>query len=64
MKFDELDALASRVLVRLADGQLGRMVVFHLRTECVDVQLPSGRLRTLPSTRLRPENGFMVEMSA
>jgi hypothetical protein len=64
VNFEDAYAMASRVLVRLADGQLGRMVVFRLRTESVDVQLPGGQLRTLPSTRLRLEDGFMVETTA
>ena len=61
MTLEDAYSLASRVLVRLADGQIGRLVVFRLRTESVDVQLPGGRLRTLPSSNLQLEGGFMVE---
>ena len=64
MRIEEAYALASRVLVRLADGQIGRLVVFRLRSESVDVQLPGGRFRTLPSTALRLQDGFMVELPA
>ena len=35
--------------------------VFRLRTESVDVQLPGGQRRTVPSSNLRLEGGFMVE---
>ena len=64
MTLEDAYSLASRVLVRLADGQIGRLVVFRLRTESVDVQLPGGQLRTLPSSRLQLEGGFMVETAA
>lgn len=52
------------MLVRLADGQIGPVVVFRLRTESVDVQLPSGRLRTVPSQALQLREGYMVEAPA
>jgi hypothetical protein len=64
MRIEDAYALASRVLVRLADGQIGRLVVFRLRNESVDVQLPGGQLRTVPSTALRLQDGFMVEQPA
>lgn len=61
MTLEDAYTLASRFLVRLADGQIGRLVVFRLRTESVDVQLPGGQRRTVPSSNLRLEGGFMVE---
>jgi hypothetical protein len=64
MRIEDAYALASRVLVRLADGQIGRLVVFRLRSESVDVQLPGGQLRTLPSTVLQLRDGYMVEQPA
>jgi hypothetical protein len=64
MTFEDAYALAGRMLVRLADGQIGRVVVFRLRTESVDVQLPSGRLRTVPSEALHLRDGYMVEATA
>jgi hypothetical protein len=64
MLLEDAYSLASRVKVRLADGQLGRMVVFRLTTESVDVELPGGRLRNVPSTRLNLENGLVVEQPA
>ncbi len=64
MDLEQAYKLASRVLVRLADGQLGRIVVFRLGTESVDVLLPSGRYRTVPSTRLDLRDGLMVELPA
>ena len=64
MRFEDAYSLASRVLVRLADGQIGRLVAFRLRTESVDVQLPDGQRRTVPSSSLQLEDGFMVETLA
>jgi hypothetical protein len=64
MRLEDAYDLASRVLVRLADGQIGRLVAFRLRSESVDVQLPGGQRRTLPSTRLQLQDGFMVELPA
>ena len=64
MRLEDAYSLASRVLVRLADGQIGRLVAFRLRTESVDVQLPGGQRRTVPSSSLQLEGGFMVETTA
>ena len=61
MTLEDAYSLASKALVRLADGQIGRLVAFRLRTESVDVQLPGGQRRTLPSSHLQLEGGFMVE---
>jgi hypothetical protein len=64
MTIEDAYALANRMLVRLADGQIGRLVVFRLRSESVDVQLPGGQLRTMPSKALQLKDGYMVELTA
>lgn len=54
MTFDEVCRLPNGTQVRLADGRMGRMVVWHKSQQAVGIMVPGeGLLRTLSAGQLR-----------
>jgi hypothetical protein len=58
--FDDLRNMATP-FVRLATGELGRIVDWYPETEAVAVGAPNGRLQVLPVGRLLPGPDCAVE---